>query len=66
MVKEVNALRRKLAEEINEAKLPPVVALLIVDALRAELQQIVQMQEAAEAVADKAKPCAGSEKKAEG
>lgn len=52
MVREVNALRRKLAEEINGAKLPPVVALLIVDALRAELQQIVQMQEAAEAVAD--------------
>lgn len=52
MVREVNALRKKLAEDINEAKLAPVVALLILDALRAELSQIVQMQEAAEAVAD--------------
>lgn len=52
MVREVNALRKKLAGDINEAKVAPVVALLILDALRAELQQIVQMQEAAEAVAD--------------
>lgn len=56
MVREVKALRRKLAEDINEAKLPPVVTLLIVDALRAELQQIVQIQEAAEAVADNTPP----------
>lgn len=56
MVREVKALRRKLAEEINEAKLPPVVTLLIVEALRAELQQIVQIQEAAEAVADNTPP----------
>lgn len=56
MVREVKALRRKLADEINGTKLPPVVALLIVDALRAELQQIVQIQEAAEAVADNTPP----------
>lgn len=52
MVREVNALRKKLAEDINEAKLAPVVTLLILDALRAELRQIVQMQEVAETVAD--------------
>lgn len=52
MVREIKALRRKLTECINEAKVAPVVTLLILDALRAELQQIVQMQEAAEAVAD--------------
>lgn len=51
MVKEVRTLRRKVAEALNESKLPPVVAALVLDSIRTELQSIVQMQEAAEAVA---------------
>ena len=49
MVKEVKTLRRKVAEALNESKLPPVVAALVLDSIRTELQSIVQMQEAAEA-----------------
>lgn len=51
MVKEVKTLRRRIAEALNESKLPPVVAALVLDSIRTELQSIVQMQEAAEAVA---------------
>nr|DAP37808.1 MAG TPA: hypothetical protein [Caudoviricetes sp.] len=51
MVREVKTLRRKVAEALNESKLPPVVAQLVLDSIRTELQSIVQMQEAAEAVA---------------
>lgn len=51
MVKEVKTLRRKVAEALNESKLPPVVAALVLDSIRTELQSIVQMQEAAEAAA---------------
>ena len=50
MVKEVKTLRRKIAEALNESKLPPVVAQLVLDSVRTELERIVQMQEAAEAV----------------
>ena len=50
MVKEVRTLRRKVAEALNESKLPPVVAQLVLDSVRTELERIVQMQEAAEAV----------------
>ena len=50
MVKEVKTLRRKVAEALNESKLPPMVAQLVLDSVRTELQSIVQMQEAAEAV----------------
>lgn len=50
MVKEVKTLRRKVAEALNESKLPPIVAQLVLDSVRTELQSIVQMQEAAEAV----------------
>lgn len=49
MVREVNALRRKIAEALNGSKLPPVVAALVLDSYRAELQRLVEMQEAAEA-----------------
>ena len=49
MVKEVRTLRRKVAEALNESKLPPVVAQLVLDSVRTELERIVQMQEAAEA-----------------
>ena len=49
MVKEVNELRRKIAEALNESRLPPVVAALVLDSYRAELQRLVEMQEAAEA-----------------
>ena len=51
MVKEVRTLRRKIAEALNESKLPPIVAQLVLDSVRTELERIVQMQEAAEAVA---------------
>ena len=51
MVKEVKTLRRRIAEALNESKLPPVVAQLVLDSIRTELQSIVQMQEAAEAAA---------------
>lgn len=51
MVKEVKTLRRRIAEALNESKLPPVVAQLVLDSVRTELERIVQMQEAAEAVA---------------
>ena len=50
MVKEVKTLRRKVAEALNESKLPPIVAQLVLDSVRTELERIVQMQEAAEAV----------------
>lgn len=50
MVKEVKTLRRKIAEALNESKLPPIVAQLVLDSVRTELERIVQMQEAAEAV----------------
>lgn len=50
MVKEVKTLRRKVAEALNESKLPPIVAQLVLDSIRTELERIVQMQEAAEAV----------------
>lgn len=50
MVKEVRTLRRKVAEALNESKLPPIVAQLVLDSVRTELERIVQMQEAAEAV----------------
>lgn len=50
MVREVKTLRRKIAEALNESKLPPVVAQLVLDSIRTELERIVQMQEAAEAV----------------
>ena len=49
MVKEVNELRRKIAEALNGSRLPPVVAALVLDSYRAELQRLVEMQEAAEA-----------------
>lgn len=51
MVKEVKTLRRKVAEALNESKLPPIVAQLVLDSVRTELERLVQMQEAAEAVA---------------
>lgn len=51
MVKEVKTLRRRIAEALNESKLPPIVAQLVLDSVRTELQSIVQMQEAAEAAA---------------
>ena len=50
MVKEVNELRQKIAEALNGSRLPPVVAPLVLDSYRAELQRLVEMQEAAEAV----------------
>lgn len=50
MVKEVKTLRRRIADALNESKLPPVVAQLVLDSVRTELERIVQMQEAAEAV----------------
>lgn len=49
MVKEVNELRKKIAEALNGSRLPPVVAALVLDSYRAELQRLVEMQEAAEA-----------------
>lgn len=49
MVKEVNELRQKIAEALNGSRLPPVVAALVLDSYRAELQRLVEMQEAAEA-----------------
>ena len=49
MVKEVNELRKKIAEALNGSRLPPVVAALVLDGYRAELQRLVEMQEAAEA-----------------
>ena len=45
MVREVKTLRRKVAEALNESKLPPVVAQLVLDSIRTELQSIVQMEE---------------------
>lgn len=51
MVKEVKTLRRRIAEALNESKLPPVVAALVLDSVRTELERIVQMQEAAETAA---------------
>ena len=50
MVKEVTELRKKIAEALNGSRLPPVVAALVLDSYRAELQRLVEMQEAAEAV----------------
>ena len=47
MVREVKELRQKIAEALNGSRLPPVVAVL--DSYRAELQRLVEMQEAAEA-----------------
>ena len=49
MVREVNELRKKIAEALNGSRLPPVVAALVLDSYRAELQRLVEMQEAAEA-----------------
>lgn len=49
MVKEINELRRKIAEALNESKLPPIVAELVIDSYRAELHRLVEMQAAAEA-----------------
>ena len=48
MVREVNELRKKIAEALNGSRLPPVVAALVLDSYRAELQRLVEMQEAAE------------------
>lgn len=50
MVREVNELKKKIAEALNGSRLPPVVAALVLDSYRAELQRLVEMQEAAEAV----------------
>ena len=44
MVKEVNELRKKIAEALNGSRLPPVVAALVLDSYRAELQRHVEMQ----------------------
>ena len=52
MVQEVTALRQKIVGALNEAKLPPVVAALVLDNIRGELKGLVDMQAAAEAVAD--------------
>ena len=49
MVREVNELRQKIAEALNGSRLPPVVAALVLDSYRAEMQRLVEMQEAAEA-----------------
>lgn len=49
MVREVKELRKKIAEALNGSRLPPVVAALVLDSYRAELQRLVEMQEAAEA-----------------
>lgn len=49
MVREVKELRQKIAEALNGSRLPPVVAALVLDSYRAELQRLVEMQEAAEA-----------------
>lgn len=49
MVKEVKELKQKIAEALNGSRLPPVVAALVLDSYRAELQRLVEMQEAAEA-----------------
>lgn len=49
MVKEVNELRRKIAEALNESRLPPVVAQLVLETMLPELRQLVAMQAAAEA-----------------
>ena len=49
MVKEVNELRKKIAEALNGSRLPPVVEALVLDSYRAALQRLVEMQEAAEA-----------------
>ena len=51
MVQEVNALRQKIVGALNEAKLPPVVAALVLDNIRGELQGLVRMQEEAEKLA---------------
>lgn len=48
MVREVKELRQKIAEALNGSRLPPVVAALVLDSYRAELQRLVEMQEAAE------------------
>lgn len=50
MVREVKELRQKIAAALNGSRLPPVVAALVLDIYRAELQRLVEMQEAAEAV----------------
>lgn len=49
MVKEVNELRRRIAEALNESRLPPVVAQLVLETMLPELRQLVAMQAAAEA-----------------
>lgn len=61
MVQEVTALRQKIVGALNEAKLPPVVAALVLDNIRGELKGLVDMQAAAEAVAD-ATPAPAQEK----
>lgn len=48
MVREVKELRQKITEALNGSRLPPVVAALVLDSYRAELQRLVEMQEAAE------------------
>lgn len=49
MVREVKELRQKITEALNGSRLPPVVAALVLDSYRGELQRLVEMQEAAEA-----------------
>lgn len=49
MVREVKELKQKITEALNGSRLPPVVAALVLDSYRAELQRLVEMQEAAEA-----------------
>lgn len=51
MVREVKELRQKIAAALNGSRLPPVVAALVLDSYRSELQRLVEMQEAAEAAA---------------
>lgn len=59
MVREVKELRQKIAEALNGSRLPPVVAALVLDSYRAELQRLVEMQEAAEAARPPEKEDAG-------
>ena len=51
MVIEVKTLKQKIVDAVNEAKLPPVVAQLVVESVLADINQYVMMQEAAEATA---------------
>lgn len=50
MVTEVNTLKKKLAEALNESNLPPVVVQLVLEGLLGEVRALVQMQAAVEAV----------------